>query len=69
MIELEIHQIPTLMEGERLKMLKPTPPELIRPNASPLRVQDMDKEERRRHVEELGREIAHWSADLNRRLA
>lgn len=50
-------------------MLKSTHPELARPTTSRLRAQDMDKEERRRHVEDLGREIAHWSADLNRRLA
>lgn len=29
----------------------------------------MDEENRRRYVEYLGREIANWSADLNRRLA
>ena len=29
----------------------------------------MDEEDRRRYVEYLGREIAKWSADLNRRLA
>ncbi len=36
---------------------------------SVLRVQEMNEEERRLHVEKLGREIADWSADLNCRLA
>ena len=38
-------------------------------HTSVVQVQDMDKEERRRYVEYLGREIANWSAELNRRLA
>ena len=38
-------------------------------NTSVDQVQNMDKEDRRRYVEYLGREIANWSADLNRRLA
>lgn len=37
-------------------------------NTSVAQVQNMD-EDRRRYVEFLGREIANWSADLNRRLA
>ncbi|MGX4761119.1 hypothetical protein ACWJIK_03225 [Corynebacterium minutissimum] len=38
-------------------------------NTSVAQVQNMDEENRRRYVEYLGREIANWSADLNRRLA
>ncbi|WP_158395941.1 MULTISPECIES: hypothetical protein [Corynebacterium] len=38
-------------------------------NTSVAQVQNMDEEDRRRYVEYLGREIANWSADLNRRLA
>ena len=38
-------------------------------NTSVAQVQNMDEEDRRRYVEYLGREIAKWSADLNRRLA
>ena len=38
-------------------------------DTSVTQAQDMDEEDRRRYVEYLGREIANWSADLNRRLA
>ena len=38
-------------------------------NTSVTQGQDMDEEDRRRYVECLGREIANWNADLNRRLA
>lgn len=38
-------------------------------DTSVTQAQDMDEEDRRRYVEYLGREIANWSAALNRRLA
>ncbi|MFG6302492.1 hypothetical protein ACGIJE_07535 [Corynebacterium hesseae] len=38
-------------------------------DTSVTQAQDMDEEDRRRYVEYLGREIANWSAELNRRLA
>lgn len=52
-----------------IKLAKSTvsKPDLI--NTSVAQAQDMDEEDRRRYVEYLGREIANWSAELNRRLA
>ena len=38
-------------------------------NVSGPQVSEMTREERRRRVEDLGREFAQWSAELNRRLA
>ncbi|MFZ2237982.1 MAG: hypothetical protein WAV90_00405 [Gordonia amarae] len=37
--------------------------------ASVPNVADMTPSERQRYVEQLGHEIANWSAELNRRLA
>ncbi len=52
-----------------IKLTKSTvsKPDLI--NTSVTQAQDMDEEDRRRYVEYLGREIANWSTELNRRLA
>lgn len=50
-------------------MTKSTASKPDKTHTSVVQVQDMDKEERRRYVEYLGREIANWSAELNRRLA
>lgn len=52
-----------------IKLTESTVSKPDKTNTSVVKVQDMEKEDRRRYVEYLGREIANWSADLNRRLA
>lgn len=52
-----------------IKLAKSTVSKPDRINTSVTQVQGMDEEDRRRYVEYLGREIANWSAALNRRLA
>ena len=50
-----------------IKLTKSTVSKPDHINTSVTQVQDME-EDRRRYVEYLGREIANWSAELNRRL-